>query len=153
MLLVINPQFCGNPEEICHSISMSIYSYQKLGGIKYNVDKFDQHCTMVMSEIDIRKVVFPKESSETERTLPLSIGHWAQTITAPVVRVLYHTLLSALISSQPRKWKQRFHWFSIMSWHSSTKRDIMMILSTYKVDIITKTMQVLSLPIVLILYF
>ena len=31
LCLLVNQQFWVNPEEICHSISMSLYFYQKLG--------------------------------------------------------------------------------------------------------------------------
>ena len=106
----------------------------KTGGIKNNV---------VLSEIGIRKFVAPKEKPETERTLPLLVGHWGKTLTAPDVALLYHVYpkvyVRALIFSRRRKSKQGFHRVSIMSCHSLTKRDIMMILSKHKVDIITKT--------------
>ena len=107
---------------------------------------------VIPSEIGIRRFVVPKEEAETEQTLPLLVGHWGKTPTAPVVGMLYPTLYCTLIFITAKKIKT-YHRFLIMSCHSSTKSDIMMISSKHKLDIITKTVYVSLLHSVLILYF
>ena len=44
---------------------------------------------MVLSKIGIRKLVVPKEEPEMERTLPLLVRHWGETLTAPDVGMLH----------------------------------------------------------------
>ena len=151
--LLVNPQLCGNQMEICHSISTNMYSYKKKkkkpGGIKYKVEKFDQHGTVRNWH---KKACGPQRRASDRPNIADVRRTLRQTPrTTPVVGMLYPTLSSALFFSRWRKSKQGFHWFSIMLWHSSMKRDITMILSKHKVDTFTKTMQVLSLHRVLIL--
>ena len=89
---------------------------------------------MVLVEIDMRKLRAKNSTNIaaarwTLRQNPNSSSHWDA----------IPDTLCLLILSQWTKSKQRFHRFSIMSCHSSTKGDIMMILSKHKEDIITKT--------------
>ena len=105
---------------------------------------------MELSEIDIRKLVVPKEGAETEGTLPCSSEI---PITAPVVGILYPTFKVRPLYDGGENQNKVFHQFSIMSCHSSSKCGIMMILSKNEVDVVTKKVQVSTLHTVLILYF
>ena len=106
---------------------------------------------IVLSEIGTMKLVVHKEEPETERTLPLLVGHWDKALKAPVVgcSTQYFLYVNFIVAE---KSKQGFHRFSIMSCQSPTKHDIMMILPKDKVDIITKTVYVSPLHTLMILY-
>ena len=93
---------------------------------------------MVLSDIGIRSLVVPKKNQRQSKH-------------CPVRRTLRqnHMLswcckqhLKCVNLSKQGKLKQGFHRFSIMMCHSLTKRNIIVILSKHKVNIITKTMQV-----------
>ena len=115
------------------------------GRIKYDVEKSGQHGTIRNWH---KKTCGSQKKQETKRTLLLFVRHLAPVIGMPYTS---HFKCVNLITAEKMK-----TWISSifkMSWHSSAKHDIMMILSKHEVDVITKTMQVVSLHKVLILYF
>ena len=122
------------------------YSYQKQRRNKVQGGKSNQHGTI---QNWLKEACILQRRAKDKANISAVLR---KTLTAPIVGMLYPTL-SALILPRWRKSKQGYHQSSIMLWHRSTKRDIMMILSKHKVDYITITMQVLSLHRVMMLNF
>ena len=122
------PVVTWNPRGNYQTISASTYSYQKQGGIKYKVKKFYQHGTVRNWH---KETCCRQRRARDRANIAAAVGQ-RQTLTAPIViGMRCPTLYVHYFLSRRRKSKQGFHRFSILSRHSSTKRDVMMILSKH----------------------